>query len=73
MERKFYRNYVWYNLTDDEYWAEDFPEEFPNCVTIICCTRPEIDSLIRTQHTAYLGWGTMAKSGEWKFMIIERP
>ena len=73
MKRKDYKNNVWYPLTDEEYWAEEYPTEFPNCQTIICCTRPEIDQIIRTKETAYIGWGTMAKYNEWKFMIIEKP
>ena len=73
MKRKDYQNYVWYELTDDEYWTEEYPDEFPGCQTIICCTRPEICENILTQNTAFLGWGTMAKCGEWKFMIIEKP
>ena len=73
MRRSDYKNYVWYPLTDEEYWAEEYPEEFPNCQTIICCIRSDIDNTIRTQSTSYIGWGTMAKYGEWKFMIIEKP
>ncbi len=73
MKRSDYKNYVWYPLTDDEYWVEDYPDEFPNCRTIICCTRPEIAEGIFTYQSAFMGWGTMAKYGEWKFMIIEKP
>lgn len=73
MKRSDYKNYVWYPLTDDEYWVEDFPDEFPNCITLVCCTRPDICSDVLTQRHAYLGWGTMAKHEEWKFMIIELP
>ena len=73
MKRKDYKNYVWYPLTDEEYWVEEYPEEFPNCQTIVYCTRKEIDPFLRTQETAYMGWGTMAKYGEHKFMIIEKP
>ena len=73
MKRSDYKNYVWYPLTDDEYWVEDFPDEFPNCITLVCCTCPDICSSVLTQRHAYLGWGTMAKREEWKFMIIELP
>lgn len=72
MKRKDYKNYVWYPLTDEEYWVDD-NLDFPNCQTIICCTRPEICESILTRRTAYMGWGTMAKYEEWKFMIIEKP
>lgn len=73
MERKFYRNYVWYNLTDDEYWAENFPNEFPNCQTIVCCVKPEVISGIFTKESAPCKWEDMINHGEWKFMIIEKP
>ena len=73
MKRSDYELYKWYPLTDNEYWAEDYPDEFPNCQTIVCCTRPEICGSILTQRHAYMGWGTMAKDDEWMFMIIERP
>lgn len=73
MKREDYKNYIWYPITDETYWVEDYPKEFPNCQTIICCTRPDIDANIRTRHTAYIGWGTMAKYNEWMFMIIEQP
>ena len=35
MKRKDYENYKWYPLTDNEYWVEEMPYEFPNCVTIV--------------------------------------
>ena len=73
MKRTDYKNNVWYPLTDNEFWVEDLPDEFPNCQTIICCTRPEICSSILTQYTSFLGWGTMARDDEWMFMIIELP
>lgn len=73
MKREDYKNYTWYPVNDETYWAEDFPEEFPGCVTIVRCTRPEIDSIIRTRETAFMAWATMAKYDEWVFMIIEVP
>jgi len=73
MTKEDYKLYKWYPVTDDTYWAEDYPEEFPNCQTIVCCTRPEIDNTLRTMSTSFLGWGTMAKYGEWQFMIVEKP
>ena len=72
MKREDYKNYVWYPLTDEEYWVDN-NLDFPNCQTIICCTRPEICENILTRNTAFMGWGTMAKYNEWKFMIIEKP
>jgi len=74
MKRKDYKNYVWYDVTDETYWVEEFPEEFPNCQTIVCC-KEYINEGIYTQQSIFLGWGTMAKQVEfgWKFMIIEKP
>lgn len=73
MKKSDYELYKWYPITDETYWVEDYPEEFPNCQTIICCTRTDIDTTIHTRRTAYIGWGTMAKYQEWMFMIIEKP
>lgn len=73
MKRKDYQLYKWYSVTDETYWVEEYPKEFPNCETIICCTRPDICESILTRAHAYIGWGTMAKYGEWKFMIVEKP
>jgi hypothetical protein len=73
MKRQDYKNLTWYPVTDDTYWAEEFPDEFPNCQTIVYCTNPNITSAIYTQFDAYLGWGTMAKYDEWVFMIIPMP
>lgn len=74
MKRIDYKNYIWYPLTDEEYWAEEFPEEFPGCYTLIAM--PEIDGnswSIYNRDTAFMGWGSMAKRGNFKFMIIEKP
>ena len=30
MKRTDYKNFVWYPVTDETYWAEDDPKEFPN-------------------------------------------
>ena len=73
MKRKDYKNNIWYPLTDEEYWVEDYPDEFPGCQTIVCCIRPEICGSVLTRRNAYMGWGTMAKNDEWMFMIIEIP
>ena len=70
MERKFYHLNEWYPVTDDEYWVEEYPEEFPNCHTVIYS---ESFGGIYTQHDMNLGWSTMAKAGSFKFMIIENP
>ena len=72
MKRKDYKNFVWYPVTDETYWAEEYPLEFPGCQTIVrdkgCtfCGLPHI----MTQNKSYLGWGTMAKSDNFEFMII---
>ena len=76
MKRKDYENYKWYPLTDDEYWVDrDYQDEFPNCQTIVCDTRDitGVKHSIMTYHNCTVGWGTMAKSGEYYFMIIEKP
>ena len=70
MERKFYRNNEWYKLTDDEYWAEDYPDEFPNCQTVVYS---EKYGGLYIKETCPYGWGTMSKINEFKFMIIEKP
>ena len=63
MKRTDYKLNTWYPLTDDEYWVEKyFKEEFPNCQTLVCDTK-HING----------GWGTMAKQGTYKFMIVEKP
>jgi len=71
MKRKDYQNYVWYPVTDETYWVNEYPEEFPNCETILCWKPNEEDCIIYTKSSAYMGWGTMAKYGDWYFMIIE--
>lgn len=76
MKREDYKNYVWYDVTDETYWVEEaYPEEFPNCQTIVCCSEGDDFTQIYTRDTIFLGWGTMAKQIEygWKFMIIEKP
>lgn len=69
MKRKDYQNNIWYPITDDTYWVEEYKEEFPKCHTIIY--HPKYCENLATQGTAYLGWGTMAKQGDWFFMIVE--
>ena len=73
MKREDYKNNVWYIVTDENYWVEEYPEEFPNCQTIVCCIDQDIDDLIRTRNQTYIGWGTMAKYDQYRFMIIEKP
>lgn len=73
MERKNYKNNVWYPLTDEEFWVEDYPEQFPRCHTIVCCLNEDICSTPLTMNSVFMSWGTMAKSGEWMFMIIGPP
>ena len=70
MKRTEYENYKWYDVTDENYWVEEYPEEFPNCVTIVHHPEYTEDNIL-TKNNAYLGWGTMAKYEGWKFMIIE--
>lgn len=77
MNRENYKLYTWYPLTDNEYWVDVgvLQELFPNCQTIVCDTK-HVDGVkhcIMTYHNCPIGWGTMAKNGTWKFMIIEKP
>lgn len=69
MKRKDYKNYVWYDLTDEEYWVDD-AEEFPGCYTIVFSRDWNTP---KTKDDCYIGWGTMAKYEGYKFMIIEKP
>ena len=77
MNREDYKLYTWYPLTDNEYWVDVgvLQELFPNCQTIVCNTVISGGYLpyIMTYNECHLGWSTMAKSGTWKFMIIEIP
>lgn len=76
MNKKDYKLYTWYPLTDNEYWVDlDYQNEFPDCQTIVCDTYPMegIRHVIMTYQNCTIGWGTMAKNGTWKFMIIEKP
>ena len=68
MKRSDYQNNVWYDLVDEAYWVEEYPDEFPNCFTIV-----SDGEYVYTKERCYLGWGTMAKWGDFKFMIIEKP
>lgn len=73
MNKEDFELNVWYPITDETYWVEDCPDEFPDCQTIICCTDKDLDDTIRTRRTAYMGWGTMAKDENYMFMIIKKP
>ena len=73
MKREDYKNNVWYNVVDEAYWVEEYPDEFPNCFSIVCETNCYGEQYIYTQRHCYLGWGAMAKHGGFKFMIIEKP
>ena len=77
MNREDYKLYTWYPLTDNEYWVDIgvLQELFPDCQTIVCDTK-HVDGVkhcIMTYQNCTIGWGTMAKSGTWKFMIVEKP
>lgn len=74
MNRGKYKLYTWYPLTDDEYWVDlDYQDEFPNCQTLVYDTAEQMtyNTIMRMQD-CQLGWGTMAKNGTWKFIIIEK-
>ena len=77
MNRKDYELYKWYQLTDDEYWVDVgvLQELFPDCQTIVCDTKQIlcVKHCIMTYDDCHIGWGTMAKQGTYKFMIVEKP
>ena len=70
--------YKWYPIVDEgEYWLEDEinpkvePESMrriykDNIVTIV--TNGEF---LFNNNTSYIGWGTMAKQGNWRYMRIK--
>ena len=60
--------YKWYDIVDeDEYWTEwETYRTGPKIATII----NRGDSLY-TYEESYLGWGTMARQGCWKYMRIK--
>ena len=70
MKREDYENFKWYFVTDETFWVEQFPDEFPKCRTVV---RPSKSNSIEiyTQLDCYIGWGTMAKQENWYFMIID--
>ncbi len=75
MKRENYELYKWYPLTDDEYWVDlDYQDEFPNCQTLVYDTSEQMtyNTIMRMQD-CQLGWGTMAKTGTYMFMIVEKP
>ena len=55
------------------FWVEEYPDEFPNCNTIVTCLYQRFGNEIKTYQSCSIGWGTMAKDGCWYFMIIEKP
>lgn len=73
MTNKEYKKNVWYDVVDEAYWAEEYPDEFPNCFSIICETNSYGKQNIYTRSNCNIGWGTMAKRDNYKFMIIEKP
>jgi hypothetical protein len=73
MKREDYKNYEWYDVTDDTYWTEELPEEFPNTFTIVCEEDIYGNKNIYTYSSCFIGWGSMAKFGGFKFMICQKP
>ena len=76
MNRKDYKLYTWYPLTDNEYWVDyDYQDEFPNCQTLVVDTEDTngVKHCIMTYNMCTLGWSTMAKQKSWWFMIVEKP
>lgn len=76
MKRSEYKNYTWYQVTDENYWVND-EKEFPYCQTIVAqMAKPGysvyIDNILTIENCPY-GWGTMAKAENFYFMIIELP
>lgn len=75
MKRENYELYKWYPLTDDEYWVDlDYQDEFSNCQTLVYDTTEQMtyNTIMRMQD-CQLGWSTMAKTGTYMFMIVEKP
>ena len=76
MNKEDYKLYMWYPLTDNEYWVDVgvLQELFPDCQTIVCDTvRGSINNHIMTYNDCHISWNTMAKRGTFKFMIVEIP
>ena len=74
MNKEDYKLYTWYPLTDNEYWVDVLQVLFPDCQTIVCDTiQGSMNNHIMTLNDCHLSWGTMAKRGTFKFMIIENP
>ena len=61
--------YKWYPIVDEgEYWLDSDinSEDFPKIKTIVT------DGIVLwTYKQCYLGWGTMAKEGTWKYMRVK--
>ena len=77
MKRKDYELYKWYQVTDETYWVQNLDDEtkgeFIGCVTIVRDKNNLFNGwpYIMTQQNCHIGWGTMAKYGNYEFMIIE--
>ena len=71
MRRSDYKNFEWYDVTDDAYWVEEYRDEFPNCCTMVY--NPNYCCVPKMNGECMFGCGTMVKQGGWKFIIIEKP
>ena len=75
MNKKDYKPYIWYPLTDNEHWVDfgAYPD-FPNHQTLVFNTANDCwPHTILTNERCSQGWSTMAKQGTWLFMIVENP
>ena len=66
-----YKLYVWYQIVDDgEYWTDYdtsiYGDDIEKISTIV-----SNGTTLYTYEECHLGWSTMAKSGNWKFMRIK--
>lgn len=78
MNETEYKPYVWYPIVDEgEYWLDD---EVNPKIDPETCKRIYKDNMVTivtngeflcNHNNCPLGWGTMAKSGNWKFMRIK--
>lgn len=71
MKSSEYKLYVWYPIVDDgDYWTDYdtsiFGDDNGKINTIV-----SNGTILYTYEECPLGWSTMAKSGNWKFMRIK--
>ena len=71
MKSSEYKLYVWYPIVDDgDYWTDYDTSIYGDDVEKIS-TIVSNGTTIYTYEECPLGWSTMSKSGNWKFMRIK--